>query len=241
MAVNVYQEILNYLNIKLNDINLPILILEDFKDKKDYIQKDCASDPKEIDDAIKFILYHKVKNELIGYLFLNKVGECIYINYRCISPKYRSKKLGTFLAYISIYYALHIENIKSVISFGACADSQQLEVPNREGPMCLSQKILIEKFGFYDNFKIVNNKMNIDKLKKNSDTCDGEFPETILYLRNENNEIIEENLEKYREYESTLNRDKILVRGRKKTRGKKKKRSLKPKKKKKKTKNKKFN
>jgi len=236
MDVNIYKEILNYLNTKLNNINLPILILEDFKDKKDYIQEDCASDITGI-DLIKFILYHKVNKELIGYLFLNKIGECIYINYRCISPKYRSKKLGTFLAYISIYYALHIDdNIKAVISYGECADSQQFEVPNREGPMCLSQKILIEKFGFYDNFKIVNKKMNIDKLKKNSGTCGGEFPETILYLRNENNEIIEENLEKYRKYESTFNRDKILVRGRKKTRSKKKKRSLKPKKKKKKTK-----
>ena len=167
MADNLYKKILKYLNIKLNDINLPILILEDFKDEKDYIQEDCVPDSKDIESAIKFILYHKVNKELIGYLFLNKIGECIYINYRCISPKYRSKKLGTFLAYISIYYALHIDdNIKSVISYGACANTLKLEVPNREGSMCLSQKILIEKFGFYDNFKIVNKKMNINKQKK---------------------------------------------------------------------------
>ena len=204
-------EIYDNINKALEERGILIRINNNFE--KEYKEIDSCS-PAEEDfenpETLKFILYHTVNNDLIGFLFLNKYPNCVYINYRCITPKYRRKKLGTFLGFIAIYYAMNFNSrFRAVYSTGVCRDEHKIDNNSRdgEGKICSSQLILIKKLGFYDNFKKIKkgglNRMNQNKYKRNYELCEGDA-ETILYIRDEKYIEIEANLVNYREYESAL-------------------------------------
>ena len=205
-------EIYDNINKALAERGILIRINNNFE--QEYKEIDSCS-PAEEDfenpDTLKFVMYHTVNNDLIGFFFLNKYPNCVYINYWCIKPKYRGKKLGTFLGFIAIYYAMNFNiRFRAVYSTGVCGDEHKIDNNSRvgEGKICSSQLILIKKFGFYDNFKKIKkkeglNRMNQNKYMSNYELCEGDA-ETILYIRDKEYNEIEENLVKYKEYESAL-------------------------------------
>lgn len=202
-------EIYDNINRALVERGILIRINNVFEKKYSKIDS-CSPSEEDIEspETLKFILYHTINNDLIGFLFLNQYPNCVYINYRCITPKYRRKKLGTFLGFIAVYFAMNFDNrFRAVYSSGICGDEHKIVNNSRdgEGKICSSQFILIKKLGFYDNFKKKegSNEMNLNKYGRNYELCEGD-PETILYIRNQKYNEIEANLVKYRGYESAL-------------------------------------
>jgi hypothetical protein len=172
-------------HIFLNDILTKYKI--DLHIKDDFINsiippiENCS--PHISDNVIKFILYMKSSNLLVGYLFLEVTGSCVYIDYRCVNKLFRGSGIGTFLAFIAIYYA-RTNKIKHVYSIGICSKQHEIDADYKrdtvDSKWCSSQAILIKKFGFFDNFKT---GVPEDKLYKDIATCGGmDVPETILNL-----------------------------------------------------------
>lgn len=173
---------MEFINNILQENKIPLEIIRR-KPEPENIEKNCSPD-LENDKLIIFMLLNTNNNELIGFISLEKISKCILINYRCIKIKYRKYGLGNFIAFIGIYFT--IENgFDAIFSMGV---GDYVNAPYNRISLgkkwVLSQGLLINKFGFYDNFK--KNTYSKDKIIKNMSVC-GEAPETILYVKNPSN------------------------------------------------------
>lgn len=167
---------MDILNTILEDNKIPLKIIEKYPSKNN-IANNCS--PSLDDTMLIYMLINTNNNDVIGFIALEIMNTCVYINYRCVRKKYRGMGFGIFLAFVGVYYTIN-NKYSAIFSIGA---GNEVEAPYERKvggkKWVLSQGLLINKLGFYDNYK--TNTYDIIKVKKNTSHC-GETPETILYI-----------------------------------------------------------
>ena len=165
-------------------------------------------------------------NKLIGFVAYNITKKCLYITYICIINAYEELGLGALMAFILISITIE-KNLKYIYAFGVQDEHYLIDAPYWRGQAMLyedtdgkwkwqtkdilpgkkwfvSQKLLVEKFGFTDLFKTFKDDSDDDKEyiflsgdDKLVKTC-GDRGETYLDVQNRNS------LTKYNEYKEAF-------------------------------------
>ena len=183
-----------------NKIDLKILLLS--KESK-YIEilktinDECSFEIEDNKDIFNIIL--KNSKDIVAFVSIKFTSDvCSIIGYRCVNSKYTNCGIGEFLGFIAInvsnYYnkkyifSIGVSDVVTFMSYLRISDTKEIAV---------SQKILIDKFGFIDSWKGVwDNKKKIFSSKFMSVCKD--TPETFLDLKFGNMILYEKYKEQYK-------------------------------------------
>jgi len=193
-------------NILKNKVDLQLKILKhdsEIEIKLKKMNKHCYFEINKEENVFNIIVFNK-KN-IVGFLSLQFTSEyCSIINYMCVNNKYYKCGIGEFLGFISIFISIFY-NKKIIFSTGISdvVTNMLYERISGNNEIAVSQKILIEKFGFIDSWKDKwddNKKMfSVDFMKLCKDS-----PETYLDLQLGN-------LRFYEKYKNLLIKDPSII------------------------------
>ena len=142
-------------NILKNKVDLKVDFLKNYEMEKNLMKmnKECFFEIEKEENVFNIIVFNK--KDIVGFLSLKFTSEyCSIINYRCVNDKYYKCGIGEFLGFISIFISIYY-NKKYIFATGISdvVTDMSYERISKNNEIAVSQKILIEKFGFIDSWK----------------------------------------------------------------------------------------